>query len=240
MTTTMLMAPLALTAGALSFTSPCCLPLLPGYLAYMTALPEGEASGRRVRLRAAALFVAGFSTVFTALGVGVGLAGASVARHVPHLGRASGVVLLGAGVVMAGIVRMPGFVQREGRPGLKNATGAPRGAFVLGAAFAAGWSPCIGPVLASILAVSARAQTAGWGASLLLLYSVGLGVPFLLLASGADRPRWMPFLRRHSVGLERSGGALLGVVGMLLITGIWERLMQPLQRALADLQWPPV
>lgn len=238
--TPLLMAPLAVTAGALSFTSPCCLPLLPGYLAYMTALPQGAEAGRRVRLRAAALFVAGFSTVFTVLGVAVGVAGASVARHVPNLGRLSGVVLIVAGILMVGVLRAPMVLQRERRPGLARAPRGPRGAFVLGAAFAAGWSPCIGPVLASILAVSAREQTAGWGAALLLLYSAGLGIPFLVLAAGIDRPRWMPFLRRHASALERAGGVLLIGVGVLLVSGTWDRLLQPMQRTLAGLEWPPV
>lgn len=238
--TPLLMAPLAITAGALSFTSPCCLPLLPGYLAYMTALPHGAEVGRRVRLRAAGLFVAGFSTVFTALGVAVGLAGASAARHVPNLGRLSGVVLIVAGTLMVGVVRAPMVLQRERRPGLARAPRGPRGAFVLGAAFAAGWSPCIGPVLASILAVSAREQTAGWGAALLLLYSAGLGIPFLVLAAGIDRPRWLPVLRRHAAALERAGGVFLMGVGVLLVSGTWDRLLQPLQRTLAGLEWPPV
>lgn len=236
----LLMAPLALTAGVVSFTSPCCLPLLPGYLAYMTTLPEGAQAGRGLRVRAAALFVAGFSVVFTALGVAVGLAGATVARHVPDLGRAAGVVLVIAGVVTAGVLRAPFLLQRERRPGLRMARRGPAGAFALGMAFAAGWSPCIGPVLASILAVSAQSQTAAWGATLLLLYSIGLGVPFLAVAAGADRTRLLPVLRRHSVAVERVGGALLATVGVLLLTGTWERLLQPLQRALAELDWPPV
>lgn len=238
--TPLLMAPLAVTAGALSFTSPCCLPLLPGYLAYLTGATGSEAVGRRTRLRAALLFVAGFSTVFTTLGVAVAVAGARIARHLPNIGRASGLVLVVAGLVMVGVVRVPVVAQRERRPWLTAAASSPRGGFILGAAFAAGWSPCIGPVLASILAVSARTQTAPWGAALLLLYSAGLGLPFLALAAGADRPRWLPFLRSHAVGLERAGGALLASVGVLLVTGAWDRLLQPMQRTLADLQWPPV
>lgn len=233
------MAPLAVTAGALSFTSPCCLPLLPGYLAYMTALPGGEAAGRRVRVRAAAGFVAGFSVVFTTLGVAVSLTGATVARHLPQVGRVAGVVLIVAGILMAGVLR-PALLQRELRPGLHRARRGPRGAFFLGAAFAGGWSPCIGPVLASILAVSASAPTAVWGGALLLLYSLGLGIPFMLLAAGADGARWVPALRRHTIALERAGGALLAAVGVLLVSGTWERLLQPLQRSLAGVSWPPV
>lgn len=239
--TPLLLAPLAVTAGAISFSSPCVLPLLPGYLAYMTGLPDADArSGRGVRVRAAARFVAGFSVVFTALGTGVALVGASAARHVPTVGRASGIVLIVAGAVTAGALRRPAFLQRERRPGLERAPRGMRGAFLLGAAFAAGWSPCVGPVLASILALSARDGHVGWGAGLLLLYSLGLGGPFLLLAAATDRARWLPALRRHSQGVERAGGVLLVTVGVLLVTGTWERLLQPLQRELADLQWPPV
>jgi len=239
--TPLLLAPLAVSAGALSFSSPCVLPLLPGYLAYMTGLPDADVeSGRRIRVRAAIRFVAGFSVVFTALGTAVALAGASVARHVPTAGRVSGFVLIVAGALTAGVVHTPVFLQRERRPGLQHAPRGPRGAFLLGAAFAAGWSPCIGPVLASILAVSARGDSAGWGAGLLLLYSLGLGVPFLLLAAATDRAGWLPFLRRHARGVERAGGVMLIAVGLLLVTGTWERLLQPLQRGLSDLQWPPV
>ena len=237
-----LLAPLAVTAGVVSFTSPCVLPLLPGYLAYMTGLvDEGTQAGARpVRVRAALFFVAGFSTVFTLLGAGVALAGASVARHLPLMTRASGVVLVVAGLLTAHIVRTPSFLLREGRPGLARAARLPGGAFVLGCAFAAGWSPCIGPVLASILALTAGAHTAWSGAALLLLYSLGLGVPFVLVAAGAGRPRWLPWMRRHAPALERTGGLLLAGVGVLLLTGAWERLLQPLQRAMAGLDWPPV
>jgi len=239
--TPILLAPLAVTAGAISFSSPCVLPLLPGYLAFMTGLSDADIdSGRRVRVRAAILFVAGFSVVFTALGTAVALTGASVARHVPTVGRVSGIVLIVAGALIAGLVRTPAFLQRECRPGLHRAPSGPGGAFVLGSAFAAGWSPCIGPVLASILAVSARGGSAGWGAALLLLYSFGLGVPFVLLAAATDRVRWLPFLRRHASDVERAGGVMLITVGLLLVTGTWERLLQPLQRSLSDLQWPPV
>jgi len=240
--TPVLMAPLALTAGVLSFTSPCCLPLLPGYLAYMTGLPA-EAAGagaRSVRVRAALFFVVGFSAVFTLLGAGVAVAGSSVARHMPLLTRASGVVLVGAGLLTAGLLRPPAALLRERRADLARAPRGPRGALVLGAAFAAGWTPCIGPVLASILTLSAGSTTAVWGAFLLAVYSVGLGVPFVVMAAGTGRTRWLPWLRKHNLGLQRVGGVVLAGVGVLVITGAWDRLLQPLQRALAGLRWPPV
>ena len=98
----------------------------------------------------------------------------------------------------------------------------------------------MGPVLASILAVTAGAGAAAWGALLLLLYSAGLGVPFIVLAACADRPRWVPWLRKRSLVLERAGGFMLVAVGVLVMSGSWERLLQPLQRSLAGLAWPPV
>lgn len=236
----LLFAPLALTAGVLSFTSPCCLPLLPGYVAYMSSLPDETRAGRSTRVRAALLFTAGFSVVFTALGTAVAVAGGGVASHLPTAVRASGVVLIAGGLATAGLIHLPGRFQRELRPGLRHATRGPGGAFFLGAAFAAGWTPCIGPVLASILAVTASTGTAAWGATLLLVYSVGLGIPFVLLAAGADRPRWLPWLRRHGRVLELTGGLFLTAVGVLLVLGSWDRLLQPLQRQLAGLAWPPV
>lgn len=240
--TPVLMVPLAVTAGVLSFTSPCVLPLLPGYLAYMTGLPADatEEGTRHLRIQAALLFVAGFSAVFTLLGTGVALAGGRVARHVPLLTRASGVVLVVAGLLTAGLVRTPLALLREHRPGLAAARRGPGGALVLGAAFAAGWTPCMGPVLASILMISAGSSTTAWGATLLLLYSLGLGIPFVLVAASTGRARWLPWLRAHTVGLQRTGGVVLAAVGVLLLSGAWERLMQPMQRMLANLRWPPV
>lgn len=238
--TLLVFAPLAFAAGLISFTSPCCLPLLPGYLAYIASLNDAETANARLRVRAAIYFVAGFGLVFTALGTAIAVAGGRVARYTPLLVRGSGLILILGGIVTAGVVRMPAVLQREARPGLARTRRGPRGAFVLGAAFAAGWSPCIGPVLASILALAARDHTAGWGAGLLLVYSAGLGMPFVLLAFGSERPRWMVWLRRNNRRLELGGGALLTLVGVLLVAGAWDHLFQPVQRFLADLRWPPI
>ncbi|MFP5371513.1 MAG: cytochrome c biogenesis CcdA family protein, partial [Actinomycetes bacterium] len=173
---------LATVAGAVSFSSPCCLPLVPGYLSYMSALPVtelGRGEARAVAVRASALFVAGFTVVFTALGVAVGLLGATVTRNLPGIVRVAGVVIIVLGLAMAGVLRLP-WLYREWRVDLARAPRGPRGAFPLGMAFAAGWTPCIGPVLATILATAAAAGTAAWGGVLLAFYSLGLGIPFVL------------------------------------------------------------
>lgn len=144
------------------------------------------------------------------------------------------------GLSMLGVLRIP-LLSREGRLDLAWLPGGPRGAFPLGMAFAAGWTPCIGPVLATILATAAATQTAVWGGVLLALYSVGLGVPFVLLALGFQRARGsLAWLRRHGHAIERVGGVLLVVVGVLFVSGAWRSFFIPLQRSFARLGWPPI
>ncbi len=240
----LLLLPLgAVVAGAISFSSPCCLPLVPSYLSYVSALPVselGRPEARALALRTAVAFVAGFTVVFTALGVGAGLLGSTLLRHLPLVVRISGVVIIAMGLSMLGVLRIP-LLSREGRLDLARLPGGPRGAFPLGMAFAAGWTPCIGPVLATILATAAATQTAVWGGVLLALYSVGLGVPFVLLALGFQRARGsLAWLRRHGHAIERVGGVLLVVVGVLFVSGAWRSFFIPLQRSFARLGWPPI
>lgn len=234
---------LATVAGAVSFTSPCCLPLVPGYLSYMSALPVGELGQREARavtVRAAILFVAGFTLVFSALGVAVGLLGSTVARNLPLIIRVAGVGIIVMGLAMTGLLRVP-FLYREWRVDMARAPKGPRGAFGLGMAFAAGWTPCIGPVLATILATAAAAGTAAWGGILLVFYSLGLGIPFVLLAVGFSRARGsMAWLRRHGRAVETTGGLLLVAVGVLFVSGAWRTFFLPLQRSFAEWGWPPI
>jgi len=234
---------LAMVAGAVSFTSPCCLPLVPGYLSYVSALPVadlGRREARAVALRASILFVAGFTLVFVALGVAIGLLGATVTRNLPMIVRVAGVGIIVLGLAMAGVLRLP-FLYRERRMDLARLPRGPRGAFPLGMAFAAGWTPCIGPVLATILATAAATGTAAWGGVLLAFYSVGLGVPFVLLAVGMTRARGsLAWLRRHGRAIETAGGALLVAVGVLFVSGAWRSLFLPLQRSFAEWGWPPI
>ena len=233
----------ALVAGMVSFSSPCCLPLMPGYLSYVSALPVadlGEREARRVTLRAALLFVAGFTTIFTLLGLGASALGSALIRNQDTVTRWFGVVIIVLGLSTLGVLRLP-FLQRERRLDLARVPRGPAWAFPLGMGFAAGWAPCIGPVLATILATASVAGTAMWGGVLLALYSAGLGIPFVLLALGYHRAgRSMAFLRRHGAAIERIGGALLIVVGVLFITGRWQEMFRPLQRWFAGLGWPPI
>lgn len=234
---------LAMVAGVVSFTSPCCLPLVPGYLSYVSALPVadlGRREARGVAVRASTLFVLGFSVVFTALGVTIGLLGAAVTRNLPTIIRIAGVGIIVLGLSMAGIVRIP-LLHREMRVDLGRVQRGPRGAFPLGMAFAAGWTPCIGPVLATILAAAAAGGTAAWGGVLLAFYSLGLGIPFVMLAVGFTRARAsMEWLRRHGRSIEVAGGLLLAAVGVLFVSGAWRQFFLPLQRSFARWGWPPI
>jgi len=233
----------ALVAGVISFSSPCCLPLLPGYLSYVSALPVSELGDRQARmvtLRASLLFVAGFTVVFTALGLVAQQLGSVLLSNGGPLVRWFGVPIILLGLSTMGVLRLP-FLQRERRIDL---TRVPRGAawaFPMGMAFAAGWAPCLGPVLATIYATAAVSGNAVWGGTLLVLYSVGLGLPFVLVAVGFNRAqRSLRWLRRNGRRIEVVGGALLVVVGLLFVTGRWQGYFQPLQRWFASHGWPPV
>lgn len=234
---------LAVVAGVISFSSPCCLPLIPGYLSYMSALPVSELgtpAARRTTVRAAALFVAGFTVVFTALGSSFALVGSLLLRNAPLITRVSGVLIIGLGLAMLGVLRVP-LLYRERRMDLARIPTGPRAAFFMGMAFAFGWAPCIGPVLATILAAAAATQTVAWGALLLALYSVGLGLPFIALAVGFQRARGsLGWLQRHGRAVERLGGAMLVGVGVLFVSGAWRSLFLPLQRWFAEFGWPPI
>ena len=233
----------AILAGLISFSSPCALPLVPGYLSYVSALPVSELGARQARavaLKASLLFVAGFTTVFTALGVTAALATNLLLRNRDTMVRGFGVVIILLGLVTAGVLRIPAF-QRERRMDLARLPRGPAWAFPLGMAFAAGWVPCTGPVLATIVATASAAGTAAWGGVLLALYSLGLGIPFVLLAVGFTRAqRSLGWLRRNGRRIEVAGGVLLVGVGLLFVTGRWQSLFLPLQRWFARLEWPPV
>jgi cytochrome c-type biogenesis protein len=186
------------------------------------------------------MFVAGFATVFTILGAGATGIGSLVLRHRLAFMQIGGAFVVAMGIVTMGLVRVP-LLHRELRIDLGRLRPGPAGAFPLGAAFALGWTPCIGPVLASILTAAASTDQVAAGASLLFVYSLGLGLPFLLLAVGSSRVvpmfRW---LRRHGRALEVAGGALLVAMGVLMITGRWLELFTPLLRAFARSGWPPI
>ena len=233
----------AVVAGLISFSSPCCLPLLPGYLSYVSALPVSELGDRQARLvtlRAALLFVAGFTVVFTALGVVAQLLGSVFLANGGPVVRWFGIPIIVLGLSTMGVLRLP-LLMRERRIDLARVPRGTAWAFPMGMAFAAGWAPCLGPVLATIYATAAVSGTAAWGAVLLILYSAGLGVPFVALALGFNRAqRSLGWLRRNGRRIEVAGGALLVLVGLLFVSGRWQGYFQPLQRWFAERGWPPV
>lgn len=222
-------APVALAAGVLSFASPCVLPLVPGYLGYVGGMdrPAGERGRPSARLSlGAALFVLGFSVVFVLAGVVFGTAGFFLVQWRDVLTRVSGVIVLLLGLVFIGGI---GPLQRTVKPAWLPRTGL-IGAPLLGAVFAIGWTPCVGPTLAAIDSLALQGGSAGIGALLAFVYSVGLGLPFILLAAGLGwATSTVAFLKRHVRALNLIGGALLVLIGLLMVSGIWLAVLSQLQ-----------
>ncbi len=216
----------ALAGGAASFLSPCVLPLLPAYLSFVSGLSveELERGNRRV-LWSTVAFVLGFSLVFTLLGAGFSFMGGLVANK-RALEIVAGALLIGLGAVVAGLT-MPRFMQRDMRPLLKRAPGGSAGAFLLGVAFAFGWTPCVGPILGSILTMAAEGNDPAAGALLLFVYSLGMGIPFLVAGLFAGWAlRALARIRRHLRVIQIVCGAVLIVYGVLLISGAFSRLIR--------------
>ncbi|WP_209692225.1 cytochrome c biogenesis CcdA family protein [Kribbella aluminosa] len=235
---------LALVAGLVSFTAPCTLPLLPGYVSFVSGMRAQSGGGRSGTVgrtvAGASLFVLGFSTVFVALGLTASGLGLLLARQARLLEIVGGAFIVVMGLVTAGVLRVP-ILQRQLRYDLSRIGNGPRAAFPLGAAFAFGWTPCVGPVLAAVLATAASTATLTQGAVLLAAYSLGLGLPFLGLAvavaRGGGRLEW---LRRHSRKIEVAGGLLLAVMGVAVMTGQWTVLMSRMLSLYARIGWPPI
>ncbi len=238
----------AVVAGAVSFASPCVVPLVPGYLAYLAGLvgadlppvSDREAavprSGRGRVAGAAALFVAGFTVVFGAILVGVVWLADTLVRDQQVLQRLGGVVTIAMGLVFLGLLTPLQRELRSHRVPRAGLWGAP----VLGAVFGLGWTPCLGPTLTGVTAVAAGTGGTGMrGVALVLAYCAGLGVPFVLLAVGARRAvRALGWLRAHVRGVQLAGGALLIAVGVLLVTGLWGELVALLREPFAGFTAP--
>lgn len=224
--------PLAFAAGFISFISPCVLPLLPGYLSYISGSsiqdisedPKGQ--GRRM-LYTTILFVVGFSIVFSLLGSALGVVGSFLKDYRGITQMLAGVMIIAMGVFLTGIIKLPALY-REVRFNPRRRFGS-LSAVPLGMAFAVGWTPCIGPILASVYMLALNSP--GKGASLLFVYSLGLGIPFIVSGVLFSRlTRTLNWFKRHSVAIHRASGIILVIIGALLLTGRWTPLMAPLQR----------
>ena len=217
--------PAALIAGLVSFLSPCVLPLVPPYLIYLTGASiehleseESAAASKRAVMISAALFVLGFSTVFVALGASASLVGSLIRAWSAQLSILAGVVIIVMGLHFLGLTRI-GLLMREGRLPIPKPVGL-WGAYLMGLAFAFGWTPCIGPILAAILSIAAAEATVTKGAGLLAIYSAGLGIPFLIAAFMVEQfSALFARMKGQLANVERAMGVLMIVTGIGFLTG---------------------
>src|SRR5947207_1532959 len=215
----------ALFAGLISFLSPCVLPLVPPYLAYLAGaslerLAEAEPvpQVRRETIVAALLFVAGFSTVFVALGAGASAIGGLMRFYSHELGIIAGIAIIIMGLHFLGITPIK-VLHRQARVEMQQPVGL-WGAYVMGLAFALGWTPCIGPILATILSIAAAEATVAKGAALLAVYSAGLGIPFLIAAFMVEQfSTLFSRMKQHLASVERTMGVLMIITGIGFLTG---------------------
>jgi cytochrome c-type biogenesis protein len=220
----------ALFAGLVSFLSPCVLPLVPPYLVYLAGsslerLADAEPAPevRRDTVAAAILFVAGFTTVFVALGASASVIGALLRLYSAELAIAAGVVIIVMGLHFLGLTPI-GLLHRQARIEVQKPVGL-WGAYVVGLAFAFGWTPCIGPILAAILAVAASSATVAKGAGLLAVYSLGLGIPFVIAAFAVEPfAAFLTRFRGHLARVERVMGGLLVLTGLAFLFGFFTQL----------------
>ena len=213
---------LAFLAGVISFLSPCVLPIVPPYLAYMSGISLSEATDNNKAVSIflpAVFFVLGLSTVFLILGFTASALGTVFLSYQDTLLTISGILVMGFGLHFLGILRI-GLLEREARFEASSQNGSSFGAYVLGLAFAFGWTPCIGPQLASILTLAASEGSVARGTTLLGVYALGLGVPFLLVALFLSRlSATLTWLKRHMQIIERLMGLLLWTIGLMMLTG---------------------
>ncbi|HZD25988.1 MAG TPA: cytochrome c biogenesis protein CcdA [Alphaproteobacteria bacterium] len=223
----------AVGGGLLSFLSPCVLPLVPAYLCFLGGVSVDELTagagkgaaapaGQRRVLLAAFAFVLGFSTVFVALGASASAVSQVLLSQKLLLGKIAGVVIILFGLHFMGLLRIPAL-NREARFHWQDRPAGPLGAFLIGLAFAFGWTPCIGPVLATVLSVAARQDSVAYGVTLLASYAAGLGIPFVLAALAAGPfMRWLQRMRRHMHKIELATGGLLVLTGLLFLFNSFE------------------
>lgn len=258
----LLAIPVAIAAGLVSFLSPCCLPLVPGYLAYVSGtagadaqattskMPSRSATSAKIatrphRLRRPSrtvtgtlLFILGFAAVFTSYGAAFGAAGTLLLTHQALVIKVLGLFTIVLGLIFTGVLARVPLLSRSFRLSFQPRLGV-ASAPLLGVLFGVGWTPCIGPTLAAVLSLSFSTGGAGRGALLSFAYSVGLGLPFLLAAMGVQRAFTVfAFARRHARRVMQVGGLLLIAVGVMQVSGIWASLIVHLQGLFANWQTP--
>lgn len=235
--------PIALAAGLLSFFSPCVLPLVPGYLSYVTGMTgvDLEQAKRGRMVGGVLLFVLGFTAVFVSTGAVFGFAGDTLIAHQTVIDRVLGALTIVLGLSFAGA--LPAFLrdrlQRDVRVHRKPAVGLV-GAPLLGVLFAVGWTPCIGPTLAAVEALAINEASAARGSALSVVYCLGLGLPFLLVALAFRRALGaFAWVKRHYAWVMRVGGGMLVLVGVLLVTGEWNAIIISFQDSVTGYR-PPI
>ena len=228
--------PIAMIAGLVSFASPCVLPLVPGYLAYVGGITTPDAAHPRRRLvLGVALFVTGFAVVFMAYGAAFGSLGAWLVQWQGEIMRVMGIVMIAMGLVFIGAIPM---MQRSRRLKLTPAAGI-AGAPLLGVIFGLGWTPCLGPTLAAISVLSLDSGSPWRGMALAFFYCIGLGVPFLLVALGWGwANKAISFLKRHVRAINVAGGAALILIGLLMVSGLWTIWLYDLQALIGGFVLP--
>ncbi len=273
-----LAVPVAAAAGAVSFLSPCCLPLVPGYVSYITGMsgadlqqraarsragtlvavgaagagddgasdetrpaapePTQAAAGRGRTLAGAALFVLGFAALFATYGALFGGLGATLSAHQRGLAQVLGAITIVLGLLFMGVFERLWLAGVTVRPNFRPRAGL-AGAPLLGVMFGLGWTPCIGPTLTAVMSMSVTTGTAAKGAFLAFVYALGLGVPFLIAAFAVQRGlRGFDFARRHARLIMQAGGAMLVVVGILQVTGVWATAIASLQHWISGYSAP--
>jgi len=227
--------PIALAAGLLSFLSPCVLPLVPGYLGYVSGIVDGAERTRGRMVLGASLFVAGFSAVFLAVVVLAGTAGVFFLQYEGLLTRIGGAVLIVLGLVFIGQVT---FFQRTFKPAWRPRAGL-LGAPLLGIVFAIGWTPCTGPTLAAVSALAIDLGDPGRALLVGIFYCLGLGIPFVLVALGFG---WVgasiAWVKRHIRAINIAGGVLLIAIGVLMVSGVWTLVMSSLGAVISGIETP--
>ncbi|UNZ04772.1 thiol:disulfide interchange protein precursor [Streptomyces rimosus subsp. rimosus] len=225
----LLAVPVALLGGLVSFFSPCVLPLVPGYMSYVTGVTGADlAEAKRGRMLAgASLFVLGFTAVFVSGGALFGYFGQELQDYQDPINKVLGVLMILLGLAFAGVLK--NFGQRELRFHKKPAMGL-AGAPVLGVLFGVGWTPCLGPTLTAVSSLALNQASAGRGALLTVAYCLGLGLPFVFVALAFRKALGaFGWVKRHYVWVMRLGGGMMVVLGVLLLTGVWADMMSGLQ-----------